>query len=121
MVTMFSGLAATRLSGRRFAWMLAAPMVAGIVVFAVYPFIYLLLLSFSDSNLGQVFRDWVGGENYGEALSDAKFTATIVRSVGLALLTTALAMIVGLAVALLLDQAVRGRDLIRTLILLPSA
>ena len=84
-----TGPTASWLSGRRLAWLLAAPMIAGIIVFAVYPFIYLLLLSFSDSNLGQVFRDWVGGENYGDALSDAKFTATILRSVGLALLTTA--------------------------------
>lgn len=114
-----AGPTAARLSGRRLAWLLAVPMIAGIIVFALYPFIYLLLLSFSDSNLGQVFRDWVGGENYGDALGNAKFTATILRSVGLSLLTMALAMIVGVAVALLLDQAVRGRDLIRTLILLP--
>ena len=36
-------------SGRRLAWLLATPMIAGIIVFAVYPFIYLLLLSLSDS------------------------------------------------------------------------
>ncbi len=106
-------------SGRRIAWMLALPMILGIVVFAVYPFVYLLFLSFSESNLGRVFQDWVGFSNYADAVGDAKFTATIARSVGFSFLTTGMAMVLGVALALLLDQAVKGRDLIRTLILLP--
>ena len=89
-------------SGRRVAWLLALPMILGIVVFAVYPFVYLLFLSFSESNLGRVFQDWVGFSNYGEAIGDAKFTATIARSVGFSFLTTGMAMVLGVALALLL-------------------
>lgn len=98
---------------------MAMPMILGIAVFALYPFVYLLMLSFSESNLGRAFQAWVGFSNYGEALGDAKFMSTIGRSVGFSFLTTAIAMVVGVAVALLLDQAVRARNLIRTLILLP--
>ncbi|MGF1473988.1 MAG: carbohydrate ABC transporter permease [Geminicoccaceae bacterium] len=105
--------------GRLLAWAIATPLLLGIIVFALYPFVYLILLSISDSNLGQVFREWVGGDNYADALTDDKYTASIGRSVGFALFTTALAMVLGLAVALLLDQAVRARNLLRTLILLP--
>lgn len=107
------------LTGRRLSWLMAMPMIIGIAVFALYPFVYLLMLSFSDSNLGRAFQAWVGFSNYGEALGDAKFMSTIGRSVGFSFLTTAIAMVVGVAVALLLDQAVRARNLIRTLILLP--
>lgn len=94
-------------------------MMAGIIIFAFYPFIYLLFLSFSDSNLGRVFRAWVGWSNYVEAFGNAKFTATIGRSVMLAMLTTLMALVLGTAVALLLDAAIKARDLLRTLILLP--
>ena len=106
-------------TGRLIAWALATPLIIGIIAFALYPFVYLLLLSFSHSSLGKVFRAWVGFSNYGDVLSDSKYLATIVRSIVYALATTAMAIVLGLAIALLLDQAVRGRNLIRTLILLP--
>ncbi len=98
---------------------MAMPMIVGIVVFAFYPFVYLILLSFSESNLGRTFQEWVGWENFSESLANTKFTGSVLRSVGFAFATTAIAMIVGVAVALLLDKAVRARDLIRTLMLLP--
>ncbi|MGD9536405.1 MAG: carbohydrate ABC transporter permease [Alphaproteobacteria bacterium] len=107
-------------AGRRFAaWGMVVPLVAGLTVFTVYPFIYLALLSFSDSNLGTPFRGWVGFENFGEAFGEPRFTGSLGRSAAYALLTTAVSMVLGFAVALLMDRAVRGRALMRTLILLP--
>lgn len=106
-------------SRRRIAWLMALPMVIGIIVFAVYPFVYLVLLSFSESNLGRAFQDWVGWSNYADTISNTKFTSSVARSVGFSFAATTAAMCVGVGVALLLDMAVRARDLIRTLILLP--
>lgn len=109
-----------RLARPRFiAWAVTAPLLIGLIVFAVYPLIYLLLLSFSESNLGQPFRAWVGWENYQDALGEAKFTASLARSAFYALATTAAALLGGVLVAYLMDKAVRGRQLLRTLILLP--
>ena len=109
-----------RFDRRRLAlWGLTAPLVLGLIVFAVYPFIYLVFLSFSKSNLGTLFQDWVGWANYGDAVSDPKFTASLWRSTIFALVTTAVTLVLGMAVALLLDTAVRARNLLRTLMLLP--
>lgn len=109
-----------RLDRRRLViWSLVAPLVLGLVVFAVYPFVYLVLLSFSQSNLGTLFRAWVGLENYADAIGNAKFTASLWRSSLFALVTTAVTIVLGMGVALLLDTAVRGRHLLRTLMLLP--
>lgn len=104
---------------RLLIWLLATPMLLGLILFAVYPFVYLVLLSFSNSNLGTLFRAWVGLENYAEALGDEKFTASIGRSVVFALVTTASTLVLGVGVALLLDAAVKGGRILRTLILLP--
>lgn len=104
---------------RLVAWAVALPLLLGLLVFAVYPFVYLLALAASQSNLGSPFRAWVGWKNVANAVGDAKFTAALVRSVAYALVTTAAALLLGLGVALLLDRAVRARALLRTLMLLP--
>ncbi len=109
-----------RFDRRRLAlWGLIAPLVLGLVVFAVYPFVYLVLLSFSKSNLGTLFQDWIGWANYADAVGDAKFTSSLFRSTVFALVTTVVTLVLGMAVALLLDTAVRGRQVLRTLMLLP--
>jgi multiple sugar transport system permease protein len=97
----------------------ALPFLAGLALFAVYPFVWVLAASFSKSTLGRSFQDWVGLANYAKALSEPKFLNSLQVSVGYALATTAGAMLLGVVTALLLDRAVRARDVVRTLILLP--
>ena len=104
---------------RLIGWAVVMPLIGGLVVFAVYPFIYLIFLSFSESNLGTLFRGWVGVENYTDSIGQAKFTSSLLRSIIFALMTTAGSVVLGVAVALLLDRAVKGRQILRTLILLP--
>ncbi|MCY4260310.1 MAG: sugar ABC transporter permease [Rhodobacteraceae bacterium] len=106
-------------SGRVIAFLCIVPLVVGLGVFAVYPFIYLIGLAITESNLANPFQEWIGGEQFAEALGDERFVASLWRSVALAFTTTGLAMFAGVGMALLLDQAVKARDLIRTLILLP--
>ncbi|WP_421858103.1 carbohydrate ABC transporter permease [Oricola sp.] len=101
------------------AWLAATPLIVGIGVFAVYPFIYLFMLAFTESSLARPFQEWTGVGNFASAFDDDLFVASIGRSAALALLSTAVAMLIGTGVAMLLDKAVRARDLIRTLILLP--
>ena len=93
-----------RTSRRFVAWSMVVPLVAGLVVFTVYPFIYLALLSFSDSNLGSPFRGWVGFEHYGEAFGEPRFTTSLGRSAAYALLTTVVSMLLGFAVALVVSR-----------------
>lgn len=106
-------------SGRRLAWVATLPLLIGVCVFAYYPFLYLIGLAFTDSSLARPFQEWTGFGNFGAALADPLFVNSIWRSALVALLSTAAAITLGTCVALLLDKAVRGRDLIRTLILLP--
>ena len=101
------------------AWAVAMPLICGLIVFAVYPLIYLVLLSFSDSSLGTPFRGWLGFENYGDSIGDSKFTASLLRSAVFALMTTLASLVLGVGVALLIDRAARGRQMLCTLVLLP--
>jgi multiple sugar transport system permease protein len=94
-------------------------MLAGLAVFALYPLIGLIALALSRSNLGKPFQAWVGASNLLKALGDETVRHALTVSTTYALATTIAAMLLGTGLALLLDRAVRARDLWRTLMLLP--
>jgi multiple sugar transport system permease protein len=94
-------------------------MVLGLLVFTVYPLIYLLILSSSESLLGKPFQAWIGLENYRAAFADQTFLASLLRSIAFALPVTVAELILGLAIAVLLQYTIRGGHIVRTLILLP--
>lgn len=100
-------------------WALAAPTVLSVLVFAVYPLVYLVLLALSESNLGQPFRAWVGMQNITDALGDALVRDSLVHGAVFAVATTVLSVLLGVAIALLLDSSVRDGRVLRTLLLLP--
>jgi len=100
-------------------WLLVAPMVAGLAVFALYPLIYLVFLSASKSLLGKTFQEWVGWENFQRALADSVFTDSLVRSAVFAISVSLVELVFGVAIALLLLGFIRSGSLWRTLILLP--
>lgn len=99
--------------------LLVAPLVFGLLAFAVYPFLFLLTLSSTRSLLGKPFQEWVGLANYRAALGDTTFLASLARSVAFAVPVTLLQLLLGIAVALLLHGSVRGGHVVRTLLLLP--
>lgn len=99
--------------------LLVLPMVLGLAVFALYPFVYLIALSISESLLGQTFQQWVGLDNFRTAFRDDVFTGSLVRSILFAFPVSLIELVLGVGIALLLQGAVRGGHIIRTLILLP--
>jgi len=100
-------------------WLLTAPLVIALLVFAIYPLIYLLILSSSRSLLGKPFQEWIGWANYQAAVNDLPFIQSLLRSVGFAIPVTIVEVIAGLAIAVLLQRSIRGGHIVRTLILLP--
>jgi len=99
--------------------LLVLPMVAGLLAFAVYPLVYLIVLAASESQLGDTFQAWVGWDNVSAALRDRVFTDSLVRSTLFAVPVSILELVLGVAIAVLLQGSVRGGHVIRTLILLP--
>lgn len=100
-------------------WLLVFPMVLGLAAFALYPFVYLIALSISKSLLGQTFQEWVGFDNFRAALQDSVFTDSLIRSIIFAFPVSLIELALGVGIAVLLQGAVRGGHIVRTLILLP--
>lgn len=109
-----------RILGRRLIpWLFVLPMVLGLLAFALYPFLYLIVLSASESQLGDPFQEWIGLENYSTALKDAVFIESLRRSVVFAIPVSMIELLAGVVIALLVNGSLRGGHIIRTLILLP--
>jgi multiple sugar transport system permease protein len=101
--------------------MLCAPAVAVMALVAVYPIVYAIYLSFQRYDLR--FPDdksWVGIDNYTTILSSTDlwwqaFGVTVLITV----VSVAIELVLGMAVAIVMHRAIFGRGIIRTAVLVP--
>jgi multiple sugar transport system permease protein len=103
---------------------LVSPTVIVVVVMVVLPVLWALLLSFQRIRLLQIRRlDLIGGEytlrNYDLLLSSSDFFVTVRTTLYYSVFGTLGAILLGLAAALLVRRAFRGRALVRGVLLLP--
>lgn len=99
--------------------LMLSPLIVGLTIFAFYPFVFLILLSFSDSNLATQFRGWVGWDNFVWTFVGTDFVETLVRTVVFAVSVSALQLCLGFAIAWLLYTSFQKQRFVRALILLP--
>jgi len=105
-----------------FAYLLNAPALLAIFVLAGYPIVYSAWVSLHKFNLKRpnVFR-FIGLDNYSEILKSPEVWSALWITVQFTVMVVALVAILGVLVALLLNQSFPGRGVLRTLILLPWA
>ncbi len=101
----------------RLGYYLISPALAIIGLLIIYPLVYNLYLSFFDVGLSGD-KTWVALRNY-EKLLNAEYGAAWVTTAIYLLGTVGGGTLLGLGVALLLNQAFPGRNLVRAIILLP--
>ncbi|QWA11752.1 sugar ABC transporter permease [Sodalis ligni] len=108
---------------RRQAWVLLAPMLVMMFLLTAWPLARTLWLSFTDAALigGGAAPQPVGFDNYLYALTDPDFLAALARTLYFTVVSVALEGVIGVLVALLLNQQFYGRSLLRVLVILPWA
>ncbi len=106
----------------RVAYLFLLPGLLAILVVIVFPFFYNLTISFSNFSL-RTFRDWqiVGVQHYWEAFTDWRVFSVLGKSLLWTFLNVIFHVSIGIALALLLDQAIPARPLFRTLLIIPWA
>ncbi|MCJ8298824.1 MAG: sugar ABC transporter permease [Pseudomonadales bacterium] len=104
-------------------WLLLAPALTVLALISFVPFVKTLWLSFSDSEISALptVVSFIGLENYIYALTDPDFIDSLGRTLYFTFVSVGAEVILGVAVALLLNQQVKGRTLMRALIILPWA
>jgi ABC-type sugar transport system permease subunit len=101
-------------------WLFIGPVVLGTLVFNILPLAPTLILSFMDWN-GLGAPQWTGVSNYVRALTgqDDVFYISLRNTIAFTIAFVPLAMLLGLALALLVNERLRGITVFRALFYLP--
>ncbi|MCU7918359.1 MAG: sugar ABC transporter permease [Candidatus Thiodiazotropha sp. (ex Epidulcina cf. delphinae)] len=102
------------------ALMLAIPALLGLALFILLPFLTALALAFTDLRLGSPLPvELVGLEQFRRIFSDADFLRALANNLLFAAVVVPLQTALALALALLLNQRLRGTVVFRTLFFMP--
>lgn len=99
-------------------YLLIAPTVIGISIFALWPLVQSVYLSFTSwSVFGEV--KWTGAANYARLLSDPEVLGAMRNTIVLSVTTVAGTVVIATFLAVLLNVGVRGTSVYRVLLFLP--
>lgn len=107
------------LSDRALAYLLISPALILILVFAVYPFIVAVINSFNMVDINTGMKTPVGLENYVAIFADANTRDSFFRSISWTTSNMILQVVLGVAVAMLLNVNLKGQRIARVLVLIP--
>jgi multiple sugar transport system permease protein len=96
-----------------------APMTAMLLALGVYPFLHAVWLSLHEWNRFTRAFDFVGLEQWAAALADARMWNALEVTVLYTIVCLAIQFVLGMAIALLLDDERRGYGFLRALMTLP--
>jgi len=107
-------------SERKLAWMLCAPAVIAMLLVTAYPITYAFILSLQDIDLrfpGE--GGFVGLSNYVSVLTSELWWTDVFNTVFVMLISVAIELVLGMAIALVMHRAIFGRGAVRTAVLIP--
>jgi multiple sugar transport system permease protein len=109
-----------RLRARSFPYLLVAPAVLLVLGLVAYPFLYAIYVAFTNRVVGND-GVWVGFANFAYLFGTATFTAAVRNTFTIVVVTDALKLVIGLGLALLVNQRLPGRGVFRAFLMLPWA
>ncbi|GAA4683104.1 carbohydrate ABC transporter permease [Phytohabitans rumicis] len=105
---------------RRLAWLLCAPAVLVMVAVAGYPILYSVWLSLQRYDLKfPDEREFVGLSNYVTVLSNEIWWTAFGVTTLITVVTVAVELVLGMALALIMHRTLVGRGVVRTAALIP--
>ncbi|HZG86427.1 sugar ABC transporter permease [Paenibacillus sp.] len=94
------------------------PWALGLLAFYAYPLLSSIYYSFTNYSVVGSVR-WIGAENYATLFRDDVFWIAIRNTLAFTAMTVPLSVVVGISVALLLNNDVFGQGVFRTIFFLP--
>ena len=111
-----------KLSDAQFAWIIISPAILVVFGIVLFPLLQTFIYSMRDIDLtaGNT-GDFIGFQNYGAVLKDGDFWASAVRTAYFAGVSISIELILGLLTALLLNENIKGKAFLSSVIILPWA
>ena len=103
---------------RTLGYVLLAPALVLLLVFVAYPFAFGVYIAHTDARIGSP-GEFVAFANFIALASDAIFRQTVFNSFLYTIVTTVFKLVLGMAMALLLNQAFPFKRFVRAAVLLP--
>jgi len=103
----------------RSAYLFIAPGVVIFSVFTMASLIFAIYLTFHRWSIIEPAKPYVGLQNYDDMIHDERFIESALNTAYFTGASVPLSMVIGLVLALLLNQPIRGRALFRTAYYLP--
>jgi multiple sugar transport system permease protein len=107
-------------SEHRLGWMLCAPAVFVMLLVTAYPIGYAIVLSLQDKDLrfpGE--GGFAGLDNYATVLTSELWWQDVFNTSFITVISVAIELALGMAIALVMHRAIFGRGAIRTAVLIP--
>lgn len=106
----------------RLAYLYVLPALIVMALFIAYPFVYNVIISFSNMNLSH-FREWdfIGIKNYINVLINEDFWYYFFKTVLWTFLNLIAHVSIGVFLALILNEDIKAKTFFRTLLILPWA
>jgi ABC-type sugar transport system permease subunit len=101
-------------------YLLVLPACLLIIGLVAYPFFFAIYISFTDRIIGDT-GEWVGLANFRRLIHWSSFTKAVQNTVMLVVVTDIIKLFIGLGLALILNERIRGRGFFRVIVLLPWA
>ncbi|WP_315790724.1 sugar ABC transporter permease [Fischerella sp. JS2] len=102
------------------AWIFLTPALILLSLFILWPIAYLFYLSFTSGMFTSGGIHWIGLKNYWRLLSNSDFWQVIFNTIYFTLATVIPSLVIPLGLAVLLNQALPLRGLLRSVYFLPS-
>lgn len=109
------------LSDRAIAWLFVAPTIILLLAINIFPLIWTIYLSFTNFRVNRPNNDvdFVGLRNYQRILTDGDTWLTMQATAHFLVWTIVLQVLIGFALAYLINKKFKGNDLWTTIIVLP--
>lgn len=105
---------------RRLGWLFVAPSLLHLGVFAMFPIAYSLYISLFKWQLFKPHARFVGAGNYAYTFTDPPFWNAMWNSFRFTVVSVPAGMALGLLVAILVNQKLRGTTIFRTIYYIPA-
>ena len=106
----------------RLVYLYVMPAMLVMALIVLWPFVYNVVISFSDMNLTH-FKNWkiIGLRNYADVLSDGMFWYFLFKTILWTVLNLIFHVGIGVFLALIINEDIKAKSVFRTLLILPWA
>ncbi len=107
---------------RKTGWLLVIPAIIVVAFVLVYPVVQSIFLSFAKSTVGvSESSTFVGVENFQRLFKTPRFWTALKNTLVFTAVTVPIELAIGLGLAVMLNKAFHGRDIVRLAVLFPWA